>query len=143
MRETDRFDERIGTGEVKREVILMLKDMNSKLQVHYCALLCLWNSTGSEAYCVFLLFLVCRSRTLTGVVFWKCFEMFLEPCGTSCIAKPILRDKKIWYDVELLIALLNFSLFLRICWAFGTIYVFLSFCVGCERLELCVLSKNE
>nr|VDC89581.1 unnamed protein product [Brassica oleracea] len=32
VRETDRFDERIGTGEVKREVILMLKDMNSKLQ---------------------------------------------------------------------------------------------------------------
>ncbi|CAF1700524.1 BnaC03g21320D [Brassica napus] len=32
VRETDSFDERIGTGEVKREVILMLKDMNSKLQ---------------------------------------------------------------------------------------------------------------
>ncbi|KAL0710934.1 hypothetical protein Bca4012_017912 [Brassica carinata] len=29
---TDRFNERIGTGEVKREVILMLKDMNTKLQ---------------------------------------------------------------------------------------------------------------
>ncbi|KAF3523300.1 hypothetical protein F2Q69_00046741 [Brassica cretica] len=34
VRETDIFSERIGTGEVKREVILMLKDMNSKLQVH-------------------------------------------------------------------------------------------------------------
>ncbi|KAL0844512.1 hypothetical protein Bca101_017758 [Brassica carinata] len=32
VRETDRFNERIGTGEVKREVILMLKDMNTKLQ---------------------------------------------------------------------------------------------------------------
>ncbi|CAN7115715.1 unnamed protein product [Brassica rapa subsp. narinosa] len=32
VRETDRYNERIGTGEVKREVILMLKDMNSKLQ---------------------------------------------------------------------------------------------------------------
>ncbi|KAF8093029.1 hypothetical protein N665_0392s0004 [Sinapis alba] len=32
VRETDRFNERIGTGEVKREVTLMLKDMNSKLQ---------------------------------------------------------------------------------------------------------------
>ncbi|WZZ64316.1 hypothetical protein YC2023_075686 [Brassica napus] len=32
VRETDIFNERIGTGEVKREVILMLKDMNSKLQ---------------------------------------------------------------------------------------------------------------
>ncbi|CAH8310618.1 unnamed protein product [Eruca vesicaria subsp. sativa] len=34
VRETDRFNERIGTGEVKREVILMLKDMNTKLQEH-------------------------------------------------------------------------------------------------------------
>uniref|UniRef100_M4C784 DUF7903 domain-containing protein n=1 Tax=Brassica campestris TaxID=3711 RepID=M4C784_BRACM len=32
VRETDRYNERIGTGEVKREVILMLKDMNTKLQ---------------------------------------------------------------------------------------------------------------
>lgn len=32
VRETDRFNERTGTGEVKREVILMLKDMNTKLQ---------------------------------------------------------------------------------------------------------------
>ncbi|XP_056854681.1 uncharacterized protein LOC130504119 [Raphanus sativus] len=32
VRETDRFNESIGTGEVKREVMLMLKDMNTKLQ---------------------------------------------------------------------------------------------------------------
>ncbi|CAH8389455.1 unnamed protein product [Eruca vesicaria subsp. sativa] len=69
VRETDRFSERIGTGEVKREVILMLKDMNSKLQ------------------------------TLTDVLFWKCSEMFLEPCGISCIVKPFLHDKE-RYDVD-------------------------------------------
>ncbi|CAH8265190.1 unnamed protein product [Arabidopsis lyrata] len=32
VRETDRFNERIGTGEIKREVTLILKDLNSKLQ---------------------------------------------------------------------------------------------------------------
>jgi hypothetical protein len=32
FRETDRFNERIGTGEIKREVTLVLKDLNSKLQ---------------------------------------------------------------------------------------------------------------
>uniref|UniRef100_A0A1J3E341 DUF7903 domain-containing protein n=1 Tax=Noccaea caerulescens TaxID=107243 RepID=A0A1J3E341_NOCCA len=32
FRETDRFNERIGTGEIKREVTLMLKDLNTKLQ---------------------------------------------------------------------------------------------------------------
>ncbi|KAL1193674.1 hypothetical protein V5N11_017567 [Cardamine amara subsp. amara] len=32
VRDTDRFNERIGTGVVHREVILILKDMNTKLQ---------------------------------------------------------------------------------------------------------------
>ncbi|KAJ0262280.1 Uncharacterized protein HA466_0052430 [Hirschfeldia incana] len=32
VRETDRYNERIGTGEEKREVTLMLKEMNTKLQ---------------------------------------------------------------------------------------------------------------
>ncbi|VVB01052.1 unnamed protein product [Arabis nemorensis] len=32
VRKTDRFNERIGTGEIKREVALMLKDINTKLQ---------------------------------------------------------------------------------------------------------------
>ncbi|XP_010509115.1 PREDICTED: uncharacterized protein LOC104785572 [Camelina sativa] len=32
VRETDRFNERIGTGEIKREITLILKDLNSKLQ---------------------------------------------------------------------------------------------------------------
>ncbi|CAA7052139.1 unnamed protein product [Microthlaspi erraticum] len=32
VRETDRFNERIGTGEIKREVTLMLKDLNTKFQ---------------------------------------------------------------------------------------------------------------
>lgn len=38
VRETDRFNERTGTGEIRREVTLILKDINSKLQVNYCAL---------------------------------------------------------------------------------------------------------
>lgn len=37
VRETDRFNERTGTGAVKREVTLILKDVNTKLQVHYHA----------------------------------------------------------------------------------------------------------
>ncbi|XP_010517136.1 PREDICTED: uncharacterized protein LOC104792646 [Camelina sativa] len=32
VRETDRFNERVGTGEIKREITLILKDLNSKLQ---------------------------------------------------------------------------------------------------------------
>ena len=132
MRETDRYNERIGTGEVKREVILMLKDMNSKLQVHYCVLVSLKLLTEVKLI-VFISIVVCRSRTLIGVVFWKCSEMFLEPCGTSCIVKPILHDKE-RYDVD---GAVEFLTLFSILLSFLVQYMFFqSFCVGCERLDL-------
>lgn len=65
--------------------------------------------------------------------------MFLEPCGTSCIVKPILRDKK-RYDVDCAVEFVN-SLLDSV--EFLVQYMFLIFCVDCERLELCVLSKND
>lgn len=91
VRETDRFNERIGKGFIQREVIMMLKDINTKLQVisYLCA--CILESL-LEVRLIVISLVVCRTRTLKGVVFWKCFEILLEPYGTSCIAMPILLN---------------------------------------------------
>lgn len=67
VRDTDRFNERTGTGAVKREVTLILKDINAKLQVHYCALVRF--ETLLEVRLKVITLVVCRRRALRGVVF--------------------------------------------------------------------------
>lgn len=126
VRETDRFNERIGTGEIKREVTLILKDINSKLQVNFCALV-FYKLFGSLRL-ILMTLAVCRSRTLRKVVFWKCFVVLLELYGTSCIAMPILHDKR---HMMLLVPLgFSFTWFLLLGF-----YYFLLW-VGLSRIEL-------
>ncbi|CAN8241695.1 unnamed protein product [Cochlearia groenlandica] len=61
VRETDRYNERVGAGETKREVALMLKDINTKMQKQNTNRACvsdmlrdalgtLWNFLHCDAY---------------------------------------------------------------------------------------------